>query len=155
MWIGDGRRSKKYQFLIEILKKSSDFEARGRSARPGIEKVSIFKKNTETAPRCPYTAEEKNTESRRVRVPPRIPPYYSRITFWTFIGIMFCTDLEQRVAYALPPGDVPGGQGRFISMDLQARHMPLCRSTPTSLPDPLHLALLGKDDGSLHPNSLK
>ncbi len=67
---------------------------------------------------------------------------------------MFCTDLEQDVAYGLPPGDVPGGQGRFISMDLQVRHLPGVVPTPTSLPDPLHLALLGKDDGSLHPNSL-
>ena len=68
---------------------------------------------------------------------------------------MLLTVLFEVFAYPLPPGDVPGGPGCFISMDLQARHMPPFVPTPTSLPDPLHLALLGKDDGSLHPNSLK
>ena len=34
-------------------------------------------------------------------------------------------------------------------MDLLARQMPTPCPTPTPLPDRLHLALVGKDDGSL------
>ena len=73
----------------------------------------------------------------------------------SFVGTMFLTFSDAVFAYRVPPGDVPGGQSCFISMDLLARHIPPFAATPTSLPNPLHLALLGKDDGSLHPNSLK
>ena len=49
----------------------------------------------------------------------------------------------------VPPGDVSRSQSPNKTMDLLARHMPPCRATPTPLPDRLHLALVGKDDGSL------
>ena len=49
----------------------------------------------------------------------------------------------------MPPGDVSGGQSPNKTMDLLARQMPGTRATPTPLPDRLHLALVGKDDGSL------
>ena len=38
-----------------------------------------------------------------------------------------------------------------ITLDLQACQTPGVSATPTLLPGRLHLALLGKDDGSLQP----
>ena len=62
---------------------------------------------------------------------------------------MLLTVLFEVFAYGVPPGDVSEGQSPNKTMDLLARHMPTCRPTPTPLPDRLHLALVGKDDGSL------
>ena len=67
----------------------------------------------------------------------------------------FLTDLNAVFAYWVAPGDVPGGYPRFKTMDLLGRHLPTGVATPTPLLDPLHLAQVGKDDGSLQPNSLK
>ena len=64
---------------------------------------------------------------------------------------MLLTVLFEVFAYAVPPGDVSEGQSPNKTMDLLARYMPPCRATPTPLPDRLHLALVGKDDGSLQP----
>ena len=62
---------------------------------------------------------------------------------------MLLTVLFEQFAYAVPPGDVSGSQSPNKTMDLLARHMPPTCATPTPLPDRLHLALVGKDDGSL------
>ena len=62
---------------------------------------------------------------------------------------MLLTVLFEVLAYWPPPGDVSGGQSPNKTMDLLARHMPTPWATPTPLPDRLHLALVGKDDGSL------
>ena len=62
---------------------------------------------------------------------------------------MLLTVLFEVFAYGLAPGDVSRSQSPNKTMDLLARHMPTTRATPTPLPDRLHLALVGKDDGSL------
>ena len=62
---------------------------------------------------------------------------------------MLLTVLFEVFAYPLPPRGVSGGQSPNKTMDLLARQMPGTRATPTPLPDRLHLALVGKDDGSL------
>ena len=62
---------------------------------------------------------------------------------------MLLTVLFEVFACWVPPGDVSGSQSPNKTMDLLARQMPTTRVTPTPLPDRLHLALVGKDDGSL------
>ena len=64
---------------------------------------------------------------------------------------MLLTVLFEVPAYPLAPGDVSRSQSPNKTMDLLARHMPPPCATPTPLPDRLHLALVGKDDGSLQP----
>ena len=44
---------------------------------------------------------------------------------------------------------------QFISLGGKATQIPGGRVTQTPLPGRLSLTCLGKDDGSLHPNSLK
>ena len=64
-------------------------------------------------------------------------------------------DMDAVSAYAVPKGDVSGSYNTKVDVDPGARQMPTPSPTPTPLPDLLSLALVGKDDGSLHPNSLK
>ena len=49
----------------------------------------------------------------------------------------------------------PEAKVQFISLGGKATQAPTGRVTQTQLSGRIHRALLGKDDGSLHPNSLK
>ena len=64
-------------------------------------------------------------------------------------------DTQQVSAYWVPPREVSRSSSPRVDIDLLARQTPGGRATPTPLPDLPSLTQLGRDDGSLHPNSLK
>ena len=72
-----------------------------------------------------------------------------------FSRINFLLDFLEVVAYALPPRGIPRGKGPKKTLGPKEPQLPAVGVTPTPLPDRLSLTQLGKDDGSLHPNSLK
>ena len=64
-------------------------------------------------------------------------------------------DMDAVAAYPVPKGDVFGSYNTKVDVDPGARQTPTPCATPTPLPDLPSLTQLGRDDGSLHPNSLK
>ena len=64
----------------------------------------------------------------------------------------------QVAAYWPPKGDISGSSSPKETLDLPEPQTPTDPATPTPLPDRLHLALVGKDDGSLQaklPQTIK
>ena len=72
-----------------------------------------------------------------------------------FSGMVLLMDLAAEDAYAVPKRRVQKVYSPKETMDLLGPQTPGCPPKPTPLPGRLHLALVGQDDGSLHPNSLK
>ena len=105
---------------------------------------------------CPFAAEYYSYVRRPNK--PHPPRSHRTIVYSTFRIFQRNHAFEGYGRGRRIPGARMEGPKVYSSItgwDLLGTQDPGTRSTPTPLPGRLHLALVGREDGSLHPNSFK